>query len=63
MNETGEETFGMLFFADIRSFEAKLQNEIERIDFFDDFPEKWTYPLIQPLLIKEYLRRTKTEAL
>ena len=53
----------MLFFADIINFEAKLNSEMERIDFFDDFPEKWTYPLIQPVLIEEYLRRTKTEAL
>lgn len=57
VNTTGEETFGMLFFAEINEFEHELHSEIENISFFDDFPENWTYPDIQPFLIKEYLRR------
>jgi len=57
VNETGEETFGMLFFAEIYSFKEKLHCEMEKIEFFDELPEKWTYPLIQPLLVKEYERR------
>lgn len=57
VNETGDESFGMLYFADVKSFECELQSEIECIDFFDEQPEKWTYPLIQPLLIEEYERR------
>ena len=57
VNETGEETYGMLFFADIQAFEQDLHSEMECIHFFDALPTEWTYPLIQPLLIKEYLRR------
>ncbi|MBQ7123081.1 MAG: NUDIX domain-containing protein [Oscillospiraceae bacterium] len=57
VNKTGEETFGMLFFAEVYTFEHELHSEIENISLFDDFPENWTYPDIQPFLIKEYLRR------
>ncbi len=59
VNQTGEETFGMLFFAKIESFGNELESEIEFIKLFDDMPEKWTYPLIQPYLIKEYEKRTQ----
>ena len=57
VNKTGEETFGMLFFAEVYTFEHELHSEIENISLFDDFPENWTYPDIQPFLIEEYLRR------
>ncbi|MDE6763569.1 MAG: NUDIX domain-containing protein [Oscillospiraceae bacterium] len=56
-NFNGEETFGMLFCADIISFENELHSEIESICLLDGLPEKWTYPLIQPELIKEAERR------
>lgn len=59
VNQTGEETYGMLFFADIHSFENELHSEMESVFFFDDLPTEWTYPLIQPLLIKEYLRKSE----
>lgn len=57
VNETGEETFGMLYYADIKQFEQVLYSEMEKIQLFDTLPTDWTYPLIQPLLIKEYIRR------
>lgn len=57
VNITGEETFGMLYYAEISSFSEKLYSEIERIELFDELLEKWTYPLIQPALIKEFIRR------
>ena len=57
VNESGRETFGMLFFAEVKSFEHELHNEIERIEFFNSFPKEWTYPEIQPKLIEEFLRR------
>ena len=44
-NFDGQETFGMLFSADVREFEK-------------DLPEAWTYPEIQPLLMREWERRT-----
>ena len=57
MNETGEETFGMLFFAEIKSFASELHSEMESVCLFDELPTEWTYPLIQPFLIAEYERR------
>ena len=51
------ETFGMLFFADIFSFEKQLHSEIEKIVITPDLPERWTYPLIQPKLLEEAKRR------
>lgn len=57
VNETVEETFGMLYFAEINSFENELNSEIELVKLFDDIPENQTYPLIQPFLIKEAQRR------
>ncbi len=56
-NFNGQETFGMLFFAEIFSFEKELHSEIESICLLDGLPEKWTYPLIQPRLIEEAQRR------
>lgn len=53
----GEESFGMLFFADIKCFEAELHSEIEKITIMDGFPKIWTYPDIQPRLIEEAKRR------
>lgn len=52
-----QETFGMLYFADINAFESELHSEIERIYLLDDLPSQWTYPLIQPKLIDEIIRR------
>lgn len=56
-NFDGQETFGMLFLADIFSFEKELHSEIESICLLDGLPEKWTYPLIQPRLIDEAVKR------
>lgn len=53
----GEESFGMLFFADIKQFEGELHSEIERIALMDALPEKLTYPHIQPRLMEEAGRR------
>lgn len=57
VNESGEETYGMLFYAEIESFEKELHSEMEKVVLFDELPEKWTYPQIQPLLIREFQRR------
>ncbi|WP_368182270.1 NUDIX hydrolase [Anaerotruncus rubiinfantis] len=53
-----DETFGMLFIADISSF-VELHCEIEKILISDKLVDNWTYPLIQPILIEE----AKKEAL
>lgn len=56
-NFDGEETFGMLFYADIKELEAELHSEIEKIVITEDLPTSWTYPLIQPKLLAEAQRR------
>ena len=50
------ETFGMLYIADIISFE-ELNSEIEEILVTDSLIDNWTYPLIQPQLIEEAKNR------
>lgn len=51
-----DESFGMLFVADIFSF-GEINSEIEKIVITDTLVEEWTYPLIQPKLIEEAKRR------
>ena len=58
-NFDGEETFGMLYYAEITDFEKELHSEIERVELFDAMPERLTYPEIQPRLMEEFLRREK----
>ena len=53
LNENKEdESFGMLFVAEIFSF-GEINSEIEKIIITDTLVENWTYPLIQPKLIEE----------
>lgn len=52
-----EETFGMLFVAEIYSFEEELHSEIEKILITDHLADHWTYPLIQPKLLEEAQNR------
>lgn len=52
-----EESLGMLYYAEIDTFEEELHSEIEKIVLTDRLPENWTYPLIQPALIEEAMRR------
>lgn len=56
-NFDGNETFGMLYYAEIKEFEKELHSEIEKVVLFDELPSKLTYPLIQPLLLKEVQKR------
>ena len=56
-NFDGRESFGMLFFADIKCFETELHSEIERIVITSELPEMWTYPDIQPHLMREAKKR------
>ena len=60
-NFDGQETFGMLYYADVNAFENELHSEIERIVIRDELPEAWTYPDIQPYLLQEVQRRTAAE--
>ena len=61
-NFGGQETFGMLFYAEVKAFEKELHSEIERIVIQDELPEAWTYPDIQPYLIREVQKRQNIRA-
>lgn len=52
VNNNGEESFGMLYYADIKSLKKLPDSEIEKVYLFDELPSNLTYPLIQPILIK-----------
>lgn len=52
-NFNGEETFGMLYYAEIFEFEKEIHSEIEKIILTEELPCSWTYPLIQPKLISK----------
>lgn len=56
VNDTGEESFGLLCYAEIMEFATELHSEMEKIVLLDELPEEWTYPLIQPKLIEKYLQ-------
>ena len=56
VNETGKESFGMLYYAEIGGFEPELHYEIEKIVFMEtlpDSPDSLTYPSITPKLIEK----------
>jgi 8-oxo-dGTP diphosphatase len=52
-SDTKNETYGMLYYADIIRFGILPDFEIERIELFEELPERLTYPLIQPVLFKK----------
>ena len=59
VRDDAEESFGALYAAEITSFEKELHSEIEKIILLDEPPEEnWTYPDIQPHLMKEAARRS-----
>lgn len=43
----------MLYYADIIRLGELPSFEMEKIEFFDSLPENWTYPEIQPQLLKK----------
>lgn len=59
VNDTGEESFGMLYFAEITEFAKELHSEMEKVILMDELPENWTYPSIQPKLIEKYMQIEK----
>ena len=59
VNDTGEESFGMLYFAEITEFAKELHSEMEKVILMDELPENWIYPLIQPKLIEKYMQIEK----
>ena len=59
--DSGQETFGMLYYAEVTSFEEELHSEIERIVITETLVENWTYPAIQPFLVEEAKKRLSGE--
>ncbi len=57
LSDGSPESFGMLFTADIETLDPVLHCEIECIALLDALPERLTYPLIQPKLMSEAVRR------
>ena len=57
VNDTGEEMYGKLYYAEISGFDRELHSEMERVCLFDELPEALTYPQIQPRLVQEARRR------
>ena len=55
VNSNENETFGMLFYAEVHSLKDTLESEIERIKLFDKIPESLTYPEIQPYLYNKVI--------
>ena len=53
----GKETFGLLYFAELESFEEELHSEIEKIILTNKVVDNWTYPEIQPKLMEEARKR------
>lgn len=51
-----QETYGMLFFAEIHAFGELPALEIDKIVLSESLPEAWTYPLIQPKLLQRALQ-------
>ncbi|MFR7944975.1 hypothetical protein [Sellimonas intestinalis] len=45
----------------MREFETELHSEIEKILITEELPQDWTYPEIQPRLIREMQRRENLE--
>ncbi len=56
-SHTPEKRYGMLYVAEVFSFEKELHSEIEKIIISDKLVDNWTYPLIQPKLLEEAKRR------
>ena len=62
VNDAGEESFGLLCYAEITEFATELHSEMEKIVLLGELPEEWTYPLIQPKLIEKYLQMKNTSS-
>ena len=56
-SDDGDESFGMLYRAEIARFDALPPLEIAEICLTETLPGDWTYPTIQPLLLAEAAKR------
>ena len=56
-DNTPGESCGLLCWAEIEALAPELHCEIEKVLLMEDLPENWTYPDIQPELVREAARR------
>lgn len=56
VNESGEESFGMLYLAEAAAAKELPESEIAEVKRMESLPEAWTYPEIQPRLLKAVLQ-------
>lgn len=52
--ENGIETFGMLYYAEVKLFSSLPDLEICEVNFFDCLPKNLTYPTLHPQMIQKY---------
>lgn len=57
VEDNGEISYGMVYYAEIKEFGEKPVNEIEKVYFLDEHTSVQTYPEIQPAIIAEAQRR------
>lgn len=58
-NDTNDDNYGMMFYAEVKEFAELPEFEIGEVAFSETLPDKLTYPLIQPELwkkVKDYIR-------
>lgn len=55
--------FGMLFYANIKNFGELPESEIAEVKLLDGLPDNWTYPNIQPFLVKKAQSYLKEKAI
>ena len=53
VNPIGDETFGMLYYAEISELGKLPDSEMDCIYLMETLPENWTYPDIQPVLVQK----------
>lgn len=64
INISVEEIFGQIFYAVIKDFDNLPDYEIDKIDFFHELPNNWTYPYAHPLfidIVETYIKNTKSK--
>ena len=49
--ESAQEVFGQIYYADIKIIGELPNFEIEKIEFFEEIPDNFTYPYAHPLFI------------
>lgn len=57
VNACGNESFGALYIAHVDEIGVLPESEIKEVFYLDKEPLQYTYPMIQPMLLKEIKKR------